>query len=239
MLSKKFYLLGTVVVSIMLVSTAFVAAEDGLIAHYAFEGNLADTTGTFGAGELIGTMIGPSVGEVTNQRGGGYYSASYVDGVKGSALEFNGSFGVLLPTGLIDSNTYTLSLWINPAAITQHTTTFFGAKNYTSWISVVPAGPGSQHTMLWSGEAWFDATTGLTIPTNEWTHFVATVDNGSVVVYLNGEQKFSGTNFPDVFTTATDSVFALGVNWWDLPFIGMLDELKIYNTVVKPEQIAD
>lgn len=212
--------------------------EEGLVAHFAFEGNLIDSTGNFADGELIGTKIGPSIGEITDVRGEEHYSISYVDGVEGSAIKFDGTQGVLMPRGLIDGSTYTISLWINPAVVTQHTTTFFGAVSGSSWISVVPDGPTTHYTMLWSGENWYDATAGLTIPTNEWTHFVASVDRGEVKVYLNGELKFEGQDFPDIFRLAGgEGIFALAVNWWDLPFIGMLDELKIYNVVKTPDEI--
>ena len=77
------------------------AAENGLVAHFAFEGNLADSTGNFAAGEQIGTLIGPSVGSITDKRGEEYYSVSYGEGVKGQAIRFDGSQGVLLPGNLI------------------------------------------------------------------------------------------------------------------------------------------
>ncbi|NLH30899.1 MAG: LamG domain-containing protein [Firmicutes bacterium] len=214
------------------------AAENGLVAHFAFEGNLADSTGNFAAGELIGTLIGPSVGSITDKRGEEYYSVSYGEGVKGQAIRFDGSQGVLLPGNLIKGYTYTISLWIKPEVFTTHTTTFFAGAGDTSWISIVPSSWSSGHTMLWSGNiSWYDGLTGETIPLNEWTHVVVSVDSGSVKLYLNGVEKHSGTGFPDVFSTAGDGVYALAVNWWDPPFIGMLDELKIYDRALAPEHI--
>ncbi|HPT93509.1 MAG TPA: LamG domain-containing protein [Limnochordia bacterium] len=92
--------------------------------------------------------------------------------------------------------------------------------------------------IIWSGNiSWYDGLTGETIPLNEWTHVVVSVDSGSVKLYLNGVEKHSGTGFPDVFSTAGDGVYALAVNWWDPPFIGMLDELKIYDRALAPEHI--
>lgn len=56
-------------------------------------------------------------------------------------------------------------------------------------------------------------------------------------VYVNGVRRFSGTGFPHVFTT-TSGVFALGVNWWDTPYKGAMDELRIYNRPLSDAEVA-
>ncbi|WP_399539045.1 LamG-like jellyroll fold domain-containing protein [uncultured Paenibacillus sp.] len=33
--------------------------------------------------------------------------------------------------------------------------------------------------------------------------------------------------------------FSLGVNWWDAPFKGIMDELRIYEGALSPAQVAD
>ena len=91
--------------------------------------------------------------------------------------------------------------------------------------------------MVWSGTAWYDAGTGTKIPVNEWTHLAFTVREGSITVYVNGVPKFSGTNFPNVFTT-TSGTFGLGVNWWDIPYKGLIDELRVYESALTAEEIA-
>jgi arabinan endo-1,5-alpha-L-arabinosidase len=201
--------------------------EARLVAHYAFEETLIDSTTNFAPGTVTGNRIDNTNGTIT-----------YADGQFGKAAVFKGSSGVRLPNGLISSNLYSVSFWLKPEVFTQFSTTFFGARDNNSWISLVPAGPGAeQHTMLWSGTQWYDATTGMRIPPNEWTHLAFTVDNGNVVVYVNGEAKFTGGNFPNVFTT-NSGTFGLGVNWWDTPFKGMMDDLRIYEGVLTPNQIS-
>lgn len=76
-------------------------------------------------------------------------------------------------------------------------------------------GPVENQTMVWSGTAWYDAVTGLTIKAGEWTHLAFTVNEGHMTVYVNGEEKFSKGGFPNVFTT-TNGTFGLGVNWWEV-----------------------
>jgi arabinan endo-1,5-alpha-L-arabinosidase len=204
--------------------------QEGLVAHYPFEGELTDSTGNFDTGTVTGNRI--------NNTGG---TISYAGGVVGDAAVFNGASGIRLPNGLILGHEYSVALWLNPEQLTTYTTTFFGAGDSNHWVSLLPKGHGgvSNNTMVWSaGSTWYDAGTGLQISTDEWVHLAFTVDNGTITIYVNGEQKFTGTGFPNTFTT-TDSVFSLGVNWWDTPYKGLMDELRIYQGALSAEEISD
>src|SRR5690554_479265 len=216
------------------------AADSSLRAHFALEGNFADTTGNFTAGRVIGDKIGPRPGVITTNTGEGYGSVTFVEGKKGLAAEFDGSSGILLPKGLISGNIYTVSLWVKPYEITPFTTTFFGAVAGDQWISIVPAGPIGGQTMFWSGEDWYDGAAGMVIPAGQWNHLAVTIEKERVVFYVNGAEKFRGTNFPGLFTEAGgEGTFALGVNWWDPPFVGVLDEIKIYDQALSAEDILN
>lgn len=196
-------------------------------AHYSFENNLSDSKDTFADGTITGNRIDNLGGTIT-----------YAAGKNGQAAVFNGESGVRLPDGLINSNQYSVSLWLKPAQLTQFTTTFFGAKDPNHWVSLVPQG-WDGNTMLWSGSSpWYDGRTLMRIPTGQWSHLAFSVDNGTIKVYVNGIEKFSGTNFSDIFTN-TNANFALGVNWWDTPFQGLMDELTIYKGALTPAQVAN
>ncbi len=195
-----------------------------LTSHFPFDSDLSDQHGDFGTGTITGDRI-------TNTGG----SISYEEGVSGQAIYFDGDSGVLLPDNLITNHQYSVSFWVNPEDLSTYTTTFFGGE-FSSWISMLPQGPASDRTMLWSGEAWYDAPSSYTINTNEWTHVAFSVNNGTVKLYLNGEEEFVGSNFPDIFTNA-DADFSLGVNHWDTPFKGYIDDLQIFNGELSPEQL--
>ena len=199
----------------------------GLAAHYAFEGDLSDATGAFASGAPTGDRIDKAGGSI-----------GYAEGIAGKAAQFDGASGVRLPDGLIAGNAYTVSLWLKPEQLTMYTTTFFGARDNSNWVSLVPNGPVGGQTMVWSGSGrWYDGVTGMTVKTGEWTHVAYTVDDGALKVYVNGAEKFSGTNFPDIFTTANGS-FSLAVNWWDTPYKGLIDELRIYDGALSAEEVA-
>jgi arabinan endo-1,5-alpha-L-arabinosidase len=199
------------------------------VAAYGFEDNLNETAGRAAPGLVIGDRIFNPGGSV-----------SYVGGAVGRALVLNGSTGVRLPDNLLRDRTYSISLWLNPTAATQFTTAFFGWATDSSWISLVPRGPGGlQHTMLWSGTQWFDGTFNAQIPVGQWSHLVMVNNNGTLRLYMNGALVNTMTNFPDVFTPAAATQFALGVNFWDTPYNGLVDEVKLYDEALALENVTE
>jgi arabinan endo-1,5-alpha-L-arabinosidase len=197
------------------------------VAAYGFEDSLNEATGAQAPGVVTGSHI--------LEQGG---SVSFATGVAGRALVLNGASGVRLPDNLINDHSYSISLWLEPTAVSQFTTAFFGWATDTSWISVVPRGPGAaQNTMLWSGTNWFDGTSNVQIPVGSWSHLVMVVNNGTLTVYLNGVLANTLQGFPDVFTPAPTTSFALGVNFWDSPYNGLVDELKVYDEAIAPETV--
>ncbi|WP_062051427.1 LamG domain-containing protein [Bacillus sp. JCM 19034] len=212
--------LNDVVDELQLTVTVLADSEGQLAAYYDFDEHLSDLTGNHADGTVTGDRIHHEGGQI-----------SYADGVVGKAAHFDGESGIRLPNGLISGHKYSVSLWLNPEELTDFTTTFFGARTENNWLSLVPSGPADGQTMIWSGSTTFyDAPTGTTIKTGEWTHVAFTVDNGEINLYLNGDVAFTGDNFPNVFST-TDSVFSLGVNHWDHPYQGLMDELIIFDGI--------
>jgi arabinan endo-1,5-alpha-L-arabinosidase len=215
-----------------LTTRSFVARVKSLappvsVAAYRFEDNLNETTGAQAAGMVIGDRIFNPGGSVA-------YSA----GAVGRALVLNGASGVRLPDNLLHDNSYSISMWLNPNAVSQFTPAFFGWATDSSWISVVPRGPGGlQNTMLWSGTQWFDGTFNSQIPVGSWSHLVMVVNNGRLDLYLNGVLVNTMNAFPDVFTPAPTTQFALGVNFWDAPYNGLVDELKLYDEPIALENV--
>lgn len=200
--------------------------DASMTSHFSFDGSLTDQHGDFGSGTVTGDRL-------TNTGG----SISYEQGVAGEAVYFDGESGILLPDDLITSHEYSVSFWVKPEQLTTYTTTFFGGTA-DSWLSLVPKGPTGDNTMLWSGEAWYDAPASYQIKTNEWTHVAFTVSNGTVKLYLNGKEEFLGANFPDIFTNA-EADFGLAVNHWDSPFKGAIDDLRIYQGELSPNQLDE
>ena len=208
--------------------TVLAHAPAGLVGAWAFEGDLAEASGVLPDGTVTGPRVDAAGGTV-----------SYVEGVSGRAVHLDGASGVRLPDGLVAGTAYSVALWLRPDALTPLSTAFFGARDANAWVSVVPRGHDGVggSAMVWAGSAWYDAGTGVQLPVGEWSHVALTVDSGAVAVYVDGEQRFAGTGFPDVFTTTT-GVFTLGVNWWDAPFAGTVDELSVHGSALSAQEVA-
>ncbi|RKL67427.1 arabinanase [Salipaludibacillus neizhouensis] len=209
--------------------TVLPTKEAGLVAHYPFENDLEESTGNFESGASTGDRLDNSGGTIT-----------FEDGQLGRAAAFDGESGVSLPDGLISSDAYSVSLWLKPEKLTPFTTAFFGATDPDNWISLLPSGTEDlENTMIWSGSStWYDANTEMTIGTDEWTHLAFTVADGNIQIYINGEEKHTGSDFPNVFTN-TSAKFGLGVNYWDTPYQGLMDDLQIYEGLLSPEEIKN
>lgn len=202
--------------------------------EYSFEGNLAELKDAYGAGTITGNRIVNTGGHV-----------SYVDGIKGLAVHLDGTSGVRLPNNLVTTNSYAISLWLKPDAFTDYSTAFFAGASADAWISLVPSMAGSNRTRLWAnmGAFYDNGELGYRIAPQQWTHIVMTVDadaNDTLRIYINGELALTATGVPRVFTVAGETnEFALGVNYWDTPFTGAIDELKIFGSVITAETISD
>ncbi len=198
--------------------TVLAEEEGGLSGYYNFNDNLNDQTVNNRDASITGNRLDNRGGQIT-----------FAEGVAGKAAKFDGNSGLRLGDGLITGDTYSVSLWLKPEQITEFTTSFFGAETSNNWISVVPKTSWG-NTMVWAhnGDQWYDAPTDTTIPVGKWSHLAFTVNEGNAVLYINGEAKFSGGNFPNVFNSI-DAVFGLGVNYWDTPFKGLMDEVRVYD----------
>jgi arabinan endo-1,5-alpha-L-arabinosidase len=63
-------------------------------------------------------------------------------------------------------------------------------------------------------------------------------NNNTIKIFVNGVQQLESTGFPRVMTVAGDTnEFALGVNYWDTPFNGAIDELKVFTGTISNERI--
>lgn len=203
-------------------------------AVYKFEDNLTESANSLATGVVTGNLI-PAAGG----------TATYVAGAVGKALVLDGASGVKLADNLIVGNSYSISMWLNPSALTNYTAALFGYAKENYWISVVPGGgPGGTDSVLWSGSTnWFDGKFGSTIPKDKWTHVVmvvskADITSGVLTVYLNGVKANTLVGFPDVFSSGSTSTFHLGVNYWDTPYKGSIDELKIFNEAISPSDVT-
>lgn len=215
--------------------------DEALVAWFSFEGDLSERTGKFGTANVIGDKIGKAAEE---------NKVDFVEGISGKAVYLDGKKGISLPDDIIKGYDYTISFWMKADRFTPWTPVFFGAYDPNNWISVPPYHPGvaGGKFLFWSfSDYWYDGIIDVSLKPGDWYHVVAVVRKGDVAVYVNGKYVLSkvqinGREDPtgkvaDIFRKKPGGIFTLGVNWWDEPYKGAIDELRIYSRALTKDEV--
>jgi len=206
------------------------------VARYSFEGDLTDATANFGDG--YAAVRGDAEIPASDT------SESYGTGIVGDALSMSGegSVGVRFDQGLISSYNYSISFWVNPNTLTVHTPSFAGFGNDTAfaanWMNFVLSAWWSEESALWienSGQSQHDF--GMVTPVGEWTHIVLSVTQGEDKIWVNSQLVHEGTDVPDLYSADDSRFFTVGLNWWDIPYNGLFDELVIFADPIAQEDV--
>ncbi len=210
---------------------------EGYTSYFKFDGDLTDSKtsaqGTLTSEKITSGTAAPS-------------AASYDDnGYNGKAVKFTGagSYGINLGK-VITNEKYTVAFRMKANVFTQHTSGIFINSGSTdpneNWLSA-PFGPMTGGgTTIWSRKQpashhTLENSTGQ-MKTDTWHHIAIAVDGKNASLYIDGEKTGSGTveNTVDANTETY-----LGVNYWDTPFNGLIDDLYIYNgTTLTDEQVT-
>ncbi len=171
------------------------------------------------------------------------------------ALSFSGagSGGVMLDQ-VPASKQYTVSFDVKLNASTQYSP-FLLMMDYNDgaalagdtdakWISIAPQGwqsTLSSGPMIWSrdvagGNAWNDIYTAdnNAMKLDTWQNITVTADGTAGAIFVDGKQVASG-NITDIIDGST-KIF-VGVNFWDTPLNGAIDNLVMYNRVLTNDEI--
>jgi len=169
-----------------------------------------------------------------------------VPGYDGGALKLNGisdyvevpDNATLVPT----TGKATVSLWINAE---RHT-----GPGGSQWQGVFAKGGAPRLYNLYTeaSEVLHFSTTGPDgtfigslstgkVPLNEWVH-VAVVVNGKHLYYLNGEPAGEGGQGATIPTVGT-APLTIGKTDEANFFLGMIDDVRLYNTALTQEQIKE
>jgi uncharacterized protein YjdB len=140
----------------------------------------------------------------------------------------------LLPQG---SSARTIEAWVKVSSASGHQAIF----NWGTFSSNLRTGLLlSNDHLYYVGEGNdFDATSA-TLPLNTWTHVAATLSGQSVKIYVNGVLMQSGT-LPSVPNTTGTEWSISNTNAHTPtrePFVGSIDEVRVWNTVRTASEIA-
>jgi hypothetical protein len=194
---------------------------EGLVAHYAFESDLTDSSGN----GLDGTAIG---------------DPTFAAGVEGMALDLNGDD--YLDCGGVDEFSFTdamtLSTWVNIRSVTTAWMAI-AAKGENAWrLAVSNQTTSLEYAFSGSTRGWQAATTATELAFDEWYHVAATYDTTvGAQVYIDGVLDASNPNTDGIDTNQFSMLIGENPEAVNRLFDGMLDEIMLYNRALSEGEI--
>ncbi len=208
------------------------AAREGLVAEWSFD-------------EGQGVVAEDSSGHRLHGRIEG---ARWVPGIRGTALEFNGtnSFVQVAHDSLLTPEAFTLELWFNPAHAKANATLI--GKNGQDWRGytavLAEAKPQfrvftppawnvlSTHYDTAPANASFTAASLQAVRNDRWIHLLCTYDGDASRLYVNGVLMQQ----TDSRLTHSEAPLVIGRNAWSgVPwsyggyYAGTIDEVRLYD----------
>jgi hypothetical protein len=207
-----------------------------------------DSSGKGNSGTILaGSGPNDSVGTCSSGAGDEMWDNG-TTGKLGASLDFDGSDDhVTIGTELFEYQDFSVAAWVK-VADTSSTGSLPGIVENTDrpdgnagWLlAYSESGNNFEFYVddIGNGGDWDIAETS-TINYDQWYHIVAVSDNGTVKIFLNGaEQAISDTHNPIVYTGTTYAQIGSYVEN-SHHFNGQIDEVKIFNYALTPEQIRE
>ena len=219
---------------VVLIFTAFVAtfanaadeSDDSLILYFSFDELDGDMTIDHSQYENDGSIKG---------------APALVDGKFGKALKFNGTDDwIEVPHDpiLTVETSVTVMAWINAERLS--------GPNNAQWQGILSKGNSPRSYSFYTEtanqclhlSAGGGSTCSTQIQINEWQHVVGQVDDGTHRYWLNGEMvgEFGDKNaLPGAADTS--SVFVGRTPEGNREFLGLIDEVRIWNRALSEEEV--
>jgi len=214
-------------------ATVTVIVTSGLVGDWHFDGSASDSSGNGNHGTING--------------------ATFVQGVSGQALSFDGvdDMVVVPHSSSLSLENYTMEAWIkrnqnNESGITE----YILVKRYEpSWMdnyglsisSNGTVGAGSYSPDIWT---WFGVESKKNISAGNWYHIVATYDRTTLKIYINGVLDNSVNTQYTPYQNNYQLVIGRGCvgdpcmfKPSSPSFNGTIDEVRIYNRALSASEI--
>jgi hypothetical protein len=200
----------------------------GLVGYWSFNEGTSTIAHDYSGHGNTGTLSGSTL-------------PTWTSGKLGKGLSFDGSSSyVSAPLVTTANENVTLSAWVYWKGLTSHVQMVVnngnsGSGGYSLMISN-GCGAGSSIAVLLGGVQCNALSSPPTIPTNRWTHLVATMDGShNWTLYVNGVSEATGNDSPNTPAGATD----IGANETGVGnFNGLIDEVRIYSRALSAAQVA-
>jgi len=195
---------------------------EDLIAYWSLDEGIADVAFDYSLNNNDGTI----------------YGATWIDGISGYALQFDGvndyvNCGNDDSLNIIDE--ITIEAWVRPASYGGNIVAKGGSNNqYRCRIKT----SNGQPWLLIGNSSSYDLLSGSsTIPLNEWTHLTFVAKSQQYMsIYVNGVLDGSKSTTQGIGTTSNPLIIGKH-EIWDEKFNGIIDEVRIYNRALSEVEI--
>ncbi len=171
-------------------------------------------------------------------------STQSIEGKIGTAADFNGSSSyVRLPNNFINSNDFTVSLWINASALGAYDSLFgaYGATPGVNYGWVIYLDNGAVRFLSYSSNGDMNFASSSTLSINTWYNVVLTYSASDCIIYINGVND--GNSVPPgnrVYTSAHPYVLGATDDNGTIVsyFPGKIDQVRIFNKALSSSEVT-
>ncbi|MBQ7573080.1 MAG: family 43 glycosylhydrolase [Clostridia bacterium] len=210
-------------------------------AEYTFDGDLSNLSVTNSTAAVISGNVATTTGKSGNSGDKALkFSGAGSNGVMLDKVPQSSSYTISFDTKLDASTTFTPFILLVDYDGDNAKTGDTDAK----WVSIAPQGWQAtldNGPMVWSrdvagGNAWNDLYTAdnKKFTLNAWHNVTVTAVGTAGTIYVDGTKIAEG-NIADVID-GTTKMF-VGVNFWDTPLNGAVDNIRIYNSALTAAQV--
>jgi len=224
-------LLLVVFFSFCCVGNAIASLNDGMVAHYAFDGS-------------------PNNSSDSRYNGTEYGGISYSSGKFGQAINFDGNSSEYVqahpnPLSGTGNGDFTISVWTKTSKTTDNWIYFFGENlvGGEEGIRTLINNKGQvvvQITDLTRGSSNSSSiTSSTTLSNHSWHNIVIVRHNSSLALFINGKYSSSILSSQSLKSNEFSNSITVGVRStnWNYPFHGQIDDLKIYNRALPSSEV--
>jgi hypothetical protein len=203
--------------------------KNGLIAYYPFSGNSADSSSNANHGTVNGATL--TSDRFGNSNSAYFFANSTISVPYKSYLSFS------------DTKKISVSFWVF-TAINNVGNHFIGMRQpgtKTQFWQIYTAYTPTEKGILFG--SWTNGTLNgvfaqnRQIPINAWTHVIASYENSSWKLYINGV-LIASTSTSIKFDNDVNTPLTFGNSGNFDPFNGRLDDIRIYNRALTQEEIT-